>query len=164
MTPYDFAKALHRYGVKEIPGKPENPLIRAFHYSIGLVANEDTAWCGSFVGFCHKTTAYELPKGPSAARSWLNAGEVVASLDLALPGDVIILWRGSKDGWQGHVGFYERHTTSLVTLLGGNQGDELSIASFGRDRLLGIRRPRSLSTNALHALTSSHVLFNPTTA
>lgn len=165
MTPYDFAQQLHRYGVKEIPGKPENPLIRAMHYSVGYMANEDEPWCGSFMGLCHKVTAYEVPKSATSARAWLNAGEEVP-LALARPGDVVVLWRGSKTGWMGHVAFYVSHNKAAgtITLLGGNQGDQLSIAKFDLDKLLGIRGPKPIAITALNALKPAAVLINPTTA
>lgn len=144
MTPYDLAT---RYiGIREIPGETDHPLIRWWHSltTIGEVADE-VAWCSSFCnGVC-----WELrrPRSKSsAARSWLGVG-VPVPLDQARVGsDIVILSRGAPPS--GHVGFFagwEERTRvgandARVYILSGNQSDEVSVQSFARSRILGIRR------------------------
>ena len=53
------------------------------------------------------------------------------------PFDLVILERGAG----GHVGFYAGYAPNGdIQLLGGNQGNTVSIASFPTARVLGIRR------------------------
>lgn len=81
------------------------------------------------------------------ARSFLKWGTPVP-LSEARKGDIVILWRGVKDdGVTGHVGMLVELNAEYFVLLGGNQGDKVCIERFswrknGRDRILGIRRPR----------------------
>ena len=65
-----------------------------------------------------------------------------------MPGfDVVILRRGGGDqpgpevlDAPGHVGFFAGHEDPNVLLLGGNQGDSVSVAPFAAARILGVRR------------------------
>ena len=61
--------------------------------------------------------------------------------------DIVILKRGSGDQpgpenttAPGHVGFFAGYIGRKVTLLGGNQGDQVCTAGYNTDRILGIRR------------------------
>jgi hypothetical protein len=54
-----------------------------------------------------------------------------------VPGCIVVLKRG--DPPKGHVGFYVGTEGGHIRLLGGNQGDKVSIASFPPDRVLGRR-------------------------
>ena len=61
-------------------------------------------------------------------------------LRAAAPGfDVVILKRGTNPV-QGHVGFFAGLQGDRVHLLGGNQGDTVSISSFPVSDVLGVRR------------------------
>jgi hypothetical protein len=79
----------------------------------------------------------------------------VIPLDLAEPGfDVVIFERlpssvrkkrrnrlaSTKYYPPGHVGFYAGIEANDVLVLGGNQGDSVSIAPYLKSRLLGVRR------------------------
>ena len=72
------------------------------------------------------------------ARSWLAVGEPVDPSD-AREGDVVILSRG-RNPHAGHVGFLAGPITDKIPLLGGNQGNKVSVAQYPAARLLGIRR------------------------
>ena len=84
------------------------------------------------------------------ARSWLNVGYAI-DIDAAEVGwDIVIFKRGS--GAQpgpnvinapGHVGFYAGMNGTKVQVLGGNQGDAVSIKGYSKSRILGVRRIRS---------------------
>ena len=74
----------------------------------------------------------------AAARSYLDWG---VELDIPRKGCVVVLWRGSKDGASGHVGFFLYQTKDKITLLGGNQGDKVSVQSYDIDRVLSYRWP-----------------------
>jgi len=93
-----------------------------------------------------------LPRSKSlAARSWLRVGRVI-SLDEAEPeNDVIILRRGASDAGPevrnapGHVGFFSGLEGDVIHVLGGNQGNSVSVAPYNSARLLGARRLISCS-------------------
>lgn len=95
-----------------------------------------TPWCAAFVNKVLKENGIEGTDS-LLARSFLKFGEQVRSNPIK--GDIVILSRGSQS-WQGHVGFFVRFDGDKVVLLGGNQGNEVSIAKFDKSRILGIRR------------------------
>jgi hypothetical protein len=78
----------------------------------------------------------------AAARSWLAWGR---KLDKPTVGCVVVFWRGKRDGWQGHVGFYAgRAKNGDILVLGGNQSDAVSIRPYPMERLLGYRWPKGV--------------------
>ncbi len=56
-------------------------------------------------------------------------------------GAILVFWRGKRTGWLGHVGFYTGEDTSAYHVLGGNQGDKVSITRIAKERLLEARWP-----------------------
>lgn len=141
--PYDVARQY--IGTREIPGKKHNATIMNWYRQlmITFVADDETPWCSTFVNFCAHEAGYERT-GKLNARSWLAIGEPVRLGD-AQEGDVVIFERGSN-GWEGHVAFFvavnRGHT--VIHHLGGNQTNMVNIADSDADKLLGIRRLRSL--------------------
>ena len=86
------------------------------------------------------------------ARSWLEIGEVI-TIDQARPEeeDIVIFKRGGDNepgpeiiNAPGHVGFYVGMIDHDIMVLGGNQGDMVSIGSYPIRNLLGVRRLRQL--------------------
>lgn len=134
-------------GIREIPGSEHNPQILAMlQLDYDWPEGDEVPWCSGFVNYCF--WLLDLDRSRSLrARSWLEIGDEV-SLGAAEAGfDIVILSRGPRPQpgpdiieAPGHVGFYARHDDERVWLLGGNQGDTVSIAPFDRGRILGIRR------------------------
>ena len=148
MVSVDALKIAHRFlGIKEVAGATHNPHVLAMlRLDTSWVQNDETAWCSAFTNYV--CWLLELPRSKSlAARSWLLVGQSIPLSD-ARPGmDVVVLKRGtgkqpdaSVISAPGHVGFYVGQGEKDVQLLGGNQGDAVTIASFPKDRILGIRR------------------------
>ena len=136
--PVAFAELLA--DVREIPGDKSNPRILEYLATTTLGGDgvgDDTAWCSAFVNFCLRM-ARVAGTNSAAARSWLAWGQ---ASDPRV-GSVCVLWRGSLDGWQGHVGFVLGWNGGAVHLLGGNQGDRVSVQSFPIGRVLGYREPK----------------------
>jgi len=131
-----------------LPKNKRKPNPRVSNYFIECGASPDplnTPWCAYFHGFCVKRAGY-VPTNSGMARSYLNWGSKIDKLSEAKPGDTIVLWRGkTNDSVTGHIGFYIKHNKDYIWLLGGNQGDEVSIAAFPIKKLLGIRRPRNVT-------------------
>jgi uncharacterized protein (TIGR02594 family) len=119
--------------------KGSNPRVNAYFDDVGHPAlHDDTAWCAAFVGAMLARAG--LPHtGKLTARSYLDWGRPVADED-AREGDLVIFWRGSPDGWQGHVGFFVRFEGTQIIVVGGNQRNQVSEARYPRGQLLGFRR------------------------
>lgn len=147
MTPYELAQ--RHIGIKELGTQGDHPLIQWWLSlcSMGNDAPDETAWCSAFVnGMAWLCRAVRSKS--AAARSWLLCGQPV-TLQEAKPGwDVVILKRGSGNqpgpevtsGAPGHVGFFAGLEGNTVLVLGGNQGNAVSIARFPISDVLGVRR------------------------
>jgi hypothetical protein len=85
-----------------------------------------------------------LPANPLGAREWLKFG---APCEPVL-GAILIFWRVRQSGWQGHVGFYAGEDPTGYHVLGGNQGNRVSITRIRQDRLLGARWPATAPMGA----------------
>ena len=124
-------------GVSEVAGPAFNPRIALYGATVGLAPDDETAWCAAFANWCLREAGFDGTGKPNA-RSFLAWG--VASHPV--PGAFAVLWRGSPGGWQGHVGQLLGRSAMSVFLLGGNQGDAVSVAAFPLDRVLGYRAPK----------------------
>jgi uncharacterized protein (TIGR02594 family) len=125
-------------GTKEIPGPRHNNRILEYHDATTLDADDEgTAWCSSFCNWVMQKAGFKGTRS-AAARSWLGWGKVVSK---PMPGDIVVFWRGSKDGWMGHVAFYLSHDKNYITVLGGNQSNAVTVAKYPASQLLGYRRP-----------------------
>jgi uncharacterized protein (TIGR02594 family) len=147
MTVTPFAVAQRFLGIRETAGATSTPLVLAMlKLDAAWVEDDQTAWCSAFVNFC--CFVLGLPRSKSlAARSWLLVGTSIPLTDARVGCDVVVLARGTgtQPGPEvitasGHVGFYAGQDATTVQLLAGNQGDAVSIASFPKTRILGIRR------------------------
>jgi uncharacterized protein (TIGR02594 family) len=128
-------------GVEEIDGSESNPRVMEYFATCGgtWVKDDGTPWCGAFTGYVLATSGQKIATEPLRARSWLAWG---TPLDKPVAGCVVVLRRG-KDPQQGHVGFYVQSNKdgSSIYVLGGNQGDRVSIQRFNAANVLGYRMP-----------------------
>jgi uncharacterized protein (TIGR02594 family) len=139
-------------GLKEWPGATHNPKVVAMFSTVGhsWVKDDETPWCAAFVGAV--LASLGLPHtGALNARSYLKWGAVVQMQD-ARPGDLVILWRGSKTGWQGHVAFLVEFDGNRAILRGGNQGNAVTDQAYPLDRILGIRRADNVVAGGIRAV------------
>jgi uncharacterized protein (TIGR02594 family) len=142
-----FTIAQRFVGIKETAGLTSTPLVLAMlRLDASWVTDDVTSWCSAFPNFiCWLCGA---PRSRSlAARSWLLVGTSIPLTDARVGNDVVVLSRGAGKqpgpdviAAPGHVGFYAGQDATQVFLLGGNQGDAVSIAKFPKTRILGIRR------------------------
>lgn len=125
-------------GQREVDGTADNARIRAFFADVGQTASlhDEVAWCAAFVGACLERAGQGSTRS-LMARSYVRWGEALAEARL---GAIAVLSRGS-DPSAGHVGFLLAETDDSIILLGGNQGDSVSVAAFPKARLLGLRWP-----------------------
>ena len=137
MVPEWYIIAKKELFTKEIKGTEHNPRIIEYHQSTNLKATSDeVAWCSSFANWCVQTSG-SVGTQSAAARSWLKWGKVLKE---PVIGCIVVLKRGNST-WQGHVGFYagKEPNTPYIKLLGGNQGNSVSIANYHENRVLGYR-------------------------
>ena len=135
--------ALKYHGLKEVKGAQHNTtIVGMLNRLLATINDDETPWCSAYVNQVAHESGMETSDKLNA-RSWLNVGIPVQVND-AEPGDVVILWRGSPKSWKGHVGFYISHDQRYVTMLGGNQNNQVGINKYDAKRILGIRRLRPL--------------------
>lgn len=126
-------------GTAEIPGSRNNKDIVAMHQAVSGVAHADEVpWCASFLGFILKKSG--IPgSGSLMARSYSRWGEEV---DGDPPVGAIVVLSSSRGPSSGHVGFCVGVDSAFVHLLGGNQGDRVSIAKFPKRKIVAVRWPK----------------------
>jgi uncharacterized protein (TIGR02594 family) len=135
-APRHLVKALELYGVEETVGPKHNPVIMGWARELGITyRNDETPWCGLFVGICIKRADRQPVEWLLGARNWVNFGVKSSSPML---GDILVF---SRPGGGGHVGFYVGEDTKNFFVLGGNQGNAVSIVKIVKSRLLEARRP-----------------------
>ena len=153
MTPwFDLAKA--ELGTKEAPGDADNSVVLDYYADAGHpeIAHDSVAWCSAFVGSMLVRAGY--PSTSSlAARSYLQYG---VRLERPTEGCIVVMKRGNSS-WEGHVGFYMGDAGSSIRVLGGNQGDAVSIATFPKSSVLGYRMPIAPTVSALRQAGSTEI-------
>jgi uncharacterized protein (TIGR02594 family) len=125
-------------GVDEISGpQGHNPRIVEYHAATSLSATDDeTPWCSSFANWCMMKAGQDRTNS-AAARSWLTWGEKV---EVPRKGCVVVFSRPPSPS-SGHVAFFEEIRGPRIFVLGGNQSNQVSIASYPASRLLAYRWP-----------------------
>jgi uncharacterized protein (TIGR02594 family) len=136
---YNLAKK--EIGTKEIVGGQHNPKIVGWFEQVGhsWVDDDETPWCAAFLGSMLQDAGLPSTRKLNA-RSYLDWGQPI-HLSAAQPGDVVVFWRTSPTSAFGHVGFFSGILPDgNIKVLGGNQGNAVSHAPYGKSRLLGVRR------------------------
>ncbi|MBB3359188.1 MULTISPECIES: TIGR02594 family protein [unclassified Novosphingobium] len=123
----------------EQAGPASNPVILAWAAEIGgdvarAYRADSTAWCGLFMALVAQRAGKPLPANPLWALNWARFGGAAAQPML---GDVLVFQRSGG----GHVGLCVAQDEAAYHVLGGNQGDRVSIARIARHRLYAARRP-----------------------
>ncbi len=137
-SPKILVNARKLIGTREVLGEKNNPLILQWAKDLNLesIYNADSIpWCGLFMAHVCKISELEIPKMPLRAKNWLNFGD---EQEHAMLGDVLVF---SRNGG-GHVGIYVGEDKNFYHVLGGNQGDKVSIVRIDKTRCIGIRRTK----------------------
>lgn len=129
-----FRWALEELGIAERT-KGSNPRIVEYR-DIGQTTDDEETddgsrpWCSDFV--CAGLESVGIRSTRSGmARSFERSPHFVRLPGPAL-GCIVTFWRKSPTSGLGHVGFYAGETATHISVLGGNQGDRVSIAAFRR--------------------------------
>lgn len=134
--PRHLLKALELYGVTEIVGSKHNPVIMGWarELKIDYYKSDEIPWCGLFAAIVIHRAGRTPVRDPLRALSWSNFGVQVKT---AMLGDVLTFTRNGG----GHVGFYVGEDATAYHVLGGNQGNQVSVTRIAKSRLHQIRRP-----------------------
>lgn len=118
------------YGLTEIQGSVDNPTIVGWFTELGFpeIQDDETSWCSLAINIMAKRLGLEYT-GKLTARSWLKIGTPVSEPKV---GHVVVFYRNSINGWQGHVGLFGGFSLdgSQVLTLGGNQGNMICLRPY----------------------------------
>lgn len=120
--------AMSLMGTKEVPGAANNPKIIAWSKVIGgniekSYIADSIPWCGLFVAYCLVSVGIPPVTDALWALNWRNLGEKQASPSF---GSVFTM---SRQGG-GHTGFAVSQDKHHWHILGGNQGDSVTITKI----------------------------------
>ncbi len=126
-------------GIREAAGATHSPQIMAMlHLDSNWPSGDEVPWCSAFCNYV--AWLLDLPRSKSlAARSWLSVGRPVTLADAQCGNDIVVFSRGNNPA-QGHVAIFDRLDGDGVFVLGGNQGDAVTVARYPVDRVVGVRR------------------------
>lgn len=132
----------------EHPGEENNKRIVEYHSATdGRATTDEVPWCSSFACWVVSRSGIKSPAS-AWAKSWLNWG---IHLPHPTRGCIAVFSRGEESG---HVGFFDREEGENIIILGGNQGDRVSLAAYNKARLLGYRGIALLACLMLSACTN----------
>lgn len=123
-------EARKHISLRELPGPKHNATILSWLKQLGAWWKDDeTPWCGTFVAHCLTIASRAVPKDWYRAKAYLDYGT-----RLSKPAYGCIAVKSRVGG--GHVFFVigELEDGSIVGI-GGNQGNQVSIARFRKDSI-----------------------------
>jgi len=137
-SPKILVEAVKLLGTKEIVGKQHNPVILGWAEELGLqkvYTADEIPWCGLAVAYATHKAKLEVIDKPLWALSWAKWGTEVKEPML---GDILTF---KRDGG-GHVGIYVGEDKDCYHVLGGNQGNAMSVTRIVKSRLYQARRTK----------------------
>lgn len=134
-------KLKSKLGEREIPGPKHNSWIASGWAKLGAAwfNSDETPWCGFAVAWAFNEVHVALPKNWPQARAWATWG-VGRPMSQCGPGTVLVF---AREGG-GHVGFYVAEDAVCFHVLGGNQGNAVSIARIAKQRCIAARWPAGI--------------------
>ena len=153
--PLWLAVARAQVGVRETPGPKSNATILGWAAKVGKAlgiayADDAVPWCGLFVAYCVTAGGLFAPPIAVRAKSWASWGEA----SKPCLGAVLVFERQGG----GHVGFYAGEDPTAFHVLGGNQGDKVSVTRIAKDRCIAVRWPAGRPKTLPLMLTPSGAL------
>jgi len=126
-------------GLKEVPGPKHNSTILGWVKSLGgWFKDDETPWCGTFVGAMMQLAGQPVPQHWYRAKAWASWGKPCQPC----VGAIVVF---SRQGG-GHVGFLVGESAANWYVLGGNQSNAVNITPIAKNRQVagGIRWPAGL--------------------
>lgn len=155
-----IARADMDAGVKEIAGKRGHPRIIEYYDTAGLAHDGDDveAWCGCMAGTCLKEAGYPVPPDFYGAKQFETYGVKVDKASWQV-GDIGVFYRSKlrEKTWMRHVGFIVGRTKTSWKVLGGNQGDAVSIVTISDKDMSALRRPVAATVKDLRVAGSTEI-------
>lgn len=139
-------------GTKEIVGPRHNPAVVDYwrQGKVQLdVKDDETAWCAAFVAAALESTGYRSTRS-GLARSYERDRTRLIDCDERL--GAIVVFSSAAGPTNGHVGFLDAVGDGSVYVLGGNQGNQVSVAPFKRSRLIRVCWPAEAQDFKLYPL------------
>ena len=135
--PRMLLEALSLYGITEKAGAADNPTILDWAKECGIkgYAHDSIAWCGLTMAVCAKRAGWDYAPGGNAhwALNWAKWGDPSPN---PMIGDILTFKREGG----GHVALYVGEDSTAYHVLGGNQGDAVSIVRILKTRMYAARR------------------------
>lgn len=128
-----LAEARKHIGLREVVGVKHQPVIQRWLAELGAWWRDDeTPWCGVFAAHCVQLAGYPTPKNWMRAKAWADY-RPDAMLSRPAYGCIVVFGRVGG----GHVGFVVgRDPVGRLMVLGGNQGNQVSIRAFDPSRVM----------------------------
>jgi uncharacterized protein (TIGR02594 family) len=129
-------------GVKEAPGKADNPQVLQYYKDVGRpdVKHDEVAWCAAWLGSVLVRCHVPIPP-PAEALAAISYEKFGAHLATPTFGCIGVKRRHGGESWSRHVGFVVGANATSICLLGGNTNDEVMIALFPRADFTAFRWP-----------------------
>lgn len=156
-----YQVALREAGVHEVQGTLDNPRVLAYLASCPVAAREpdhdEIAWCSGFLNWCLREAGIK-GTGSRAARSFLKYG---TPLIQPVFGCIVVFSADARGPNAGHVAFYAQtlppmvpsvpplvgrvgaraSSPATIRVYGGNQDNQVCVASYPVARVLSYRWP-----------------------
>jgi uncharacterized protein (TIGR02594 family) len=140
-------RAIADLGLHELPGAAARPRIIEMYAKAGHpeITSDEVAWCSAALN-TWMVEANIRGTGSLAARSWLAWGRAV-DIRKVIPRGAVLIFRREDSSWQGHVCLCLEDRDGIVTVIGGNQSDAVTIARYRKAALIGARWPDTVGNS-----------------
>lgn len=146
--PQWLKNAFRDLGVSEIAGKVANDRILEMFAKAGHpeITSDEVAWCAAAEGTWMEEANIKGTQS-LAARSYLRFGKAL-DIDKKIPRGAVLIFKRGNSSWQGHVCNLLEDGGKTLTVIGGNQSNRVSVATYARAALIGARWPDTPSNSA----------------
>lgn len=152
ITPAWHAWARTQIGVQEIVGPQHNQAVIDYWKSGRIpldVRSDETAWCAALVCAAIELAGYRSTRS-GRARSYLEDRKNMIDCDERI--GAIAVFSSPAGAAFGHVGLIESVGDTAIYVVGGNQGNQVSVAPFKRSRLLRVCWPANAPAHTNYPL------------
>jgi uncharacterized protein (TIGR02594 family) len=144
ILPKLLSAGLQYFGVKEIPGVKNNPVIMDMAKGLGvdkIYTNDDQSWCAVFINHLIRITGKPIDLHPKDLYDLLRARQTATKFNIVKKEDAVLsdIVQLSRDGG-GHVCLFIAKTPKGFIGYGGNQGNKVSFVEFDWDRIIAVKR------------------------